>query len=497
MTETLAPLASIAELPTHPTLSRPYLSDALTKLTQEALNLLQKEKDALWRMKQLLTTFRGDETWVPCGALETDQDARLFGGNPTQPQRDPFHSKESERRGTSPRDQRHENNGQMRAGDERPQKPASTDKEPSPKNEHLDKAASHDTVKDVEDQKNKGSEGVPEVSKVEETGEGLDGQKLVEAELRHDSPGRATTSDNKDGAVDQQAAVTANGVEQKAGDDADKDTDVIMSSLSSPQPANEKTTKLNGKAETEADEKQVGEEGGGGGGGNGAQPPAHRMTTRRQAQAASDNTTSAQTRSASPGLSRPSSTTNTSTSTTTSATNNNQKHQEQHRIHPIFLVPASAHPDRDFGLPATEAEDTRKLLLHYVQKQEEVCRGSLKLYEGLVRADRLRKTVLGWAKAEAHVGEMSDGEDWYDKVEWGLADDDLKKGHDEDDPDDIPGGNTTAVAGTAAAAAAAAHHHHHHQAGGGGITGLGGAGAGTGTSTASGGGGKKTRTRRA
>jgi hypothetical protein len=103
-------------------------------------------------------------------------------------------------------------------------------------------------------------------------------------------------------------------------------------------------------------------------------------------------------------------------------------------IHPIFLAPKPAHPDRDLGLPEQEAEDVRRLLQLYVQKQEEVCRGTEKLYHGLLKADRLRKTVLEWSKAEAHVGEMSDGEDWYDKEEWGLAED-LKKGQDEEEED--------------------------------------------------------------
>lgn len=106
-------------------------------------------------------------------------------------------------------------------------------------------------------------------------------------------------------------------------------------------------------------------------------------------------------------------------------------------IHPIFLAPASAHPDRDNGLPDQEAEDVRRLLQLYIQKQEEVCRGTKKLYEGLLKADRLRKTVLSWSKSEAHIGpgrDMSDGEDWYDKEEWGLSDD-LKKGQDEEEED--------------------------------------------------------------
>ncbi|KAK0640980.1 RXT2-like protein [Cercophora newfieldiana] len=106
-------------------------------------------------------------------------------------------------------------------------------------------------------------------------------------------------------------------------------------------------------------------------------------------------------------------------------------------IHPFFLAPRSAHPDRDLALPENEAEDLRRLLQLYVQKQEEVCRGTKKLYEGLLKADRYRRTVWQWSKAEAHCGpnrDMSDGEDWYDKEEWGLTED-LKKGEDEVEED--------------------------------------------------------------
>lgn len=104
-------------------------------------------------------------------------------------------------------------------------------------------------------------------------------------------------------------------------------------------------------------------------------------------------------------------------------------------IHPMFLPPRSARPDRDLGIPEGEAEDMRRLLQLMVQKQEEVCRGVKRLYEGLLRANRMRNTVLQWAKYEAHVGpnrDMSDGEDWYDKEEWGLEED-LKKGQDEEE----------------------------------------------------------------
>jgi hypothetical protein len=79
------------------------------------------------------------------------------------------------------------------------------------------------------------------------------------------------------------------------------------------------------------------------------------------------------------------------------------------------------------------------LLMAYVQKQEEVSRATADLYQGLLQADRMRQDVFKWSKAEGHLGEMSDGEDWYDNEEWDL-DQDLVKGRDEEDDE-------TAVAG--------------------------------------------------
>jgi hypothetical protein len=93
------------------------------------------------------------------------------------------------------------------------------------------------------------------------------------------------------------------------------------------------------------------------------------------------------------------------------------------------------------GLPALEAEDTRKLLLLYVQKQEQICRSLEELCSGLQKADRLRMWVYRSAKAEGHVvydgkgnavTEMSDGEDWYDVKDWGMDEwEVLEKGKDE------------------------------------------------------------------
>jgi hypothetical protein len=140
-----------------------------------------------------------------------------------------------------------------------------------------------------------------------------------------------------------------------------------------------------------------------------SQQTAHRMTTRARAQAAS-------TPSPPPSSS-----------------------SEINAIHPLFMFPADTLPDRDLGLPPNEAEETRMVVMAYMQKQEEVARATADLFHGLMQADRMRHDVFKWSKAEAHLGEMSDGEDWYDNEEWGL-DQDLVKGRDEEDDE-------TAVAG--------------------------------------------------
>lgn len=102
--------------------------------------------------------------------------------------------------------------------------------------------------------------------------------------------------------------------------------------------------------------------------------------------------------------------------------------------HPLFLVPESVRPDANFGLPPNEAEEIRRLLWSYVQKQEETVRGFEHMLDSLLRACRMKDDVFEWCKAEGHLGEMSDGEDWYDREKWGLAEgEELKKGADEDE----------------------------------------------------------------
>ncbi|RPA96963.1 hypothetical protein L873DRAFT_1810455 [Choiromyces venosus 120613-1] len=133
-------------------------------------------------------------------------------------------------------------------------------------------------------------------------------------------------------------------------------------------------------------------------------------------------------------------------------------------IDPWFFPP-SFRVDPDYGLPAPEAAETRRLLSSAVQHQDEFLRGLNKVREGLLRAERFRKYVWGWCRAmegtreyiaaggggggggagggeEGGIGgvdaeveagaTLSDGEDYYDPVEWGL-DEPLEKGKEEEE----------------------------------------------------------------
>jgi hypothetical protein len=127
-------------------------------------------------------------------------------------------------------------------------------------------------------------------------------------------------------------------------------------------------------------------------------------------------------------------------SSTAHATNGNKPHSNGNRtnstsptpeiqIHPMYQPPSfnpnrSQHPIDDAFLAAIQT---------YVAKQEEVVRLHDELYQGLLNADRMRKEVFRWCKAQGHIGELSDGEDWVDLEEWGLTPAELIKGREEEE----------------------------------------------------------------
>ncbi|KAM7198879.1 RXT2-like, N-terminal domain containing protein [Naviculisporaceae sp. PSN 640] len=339
----LAPLTAVTDLPTHPTLSRPFTSKALTELVDQARILMQKENAALWKVKPLLTKLVGDNTWAPCGMMIEENDHELFT--------------ETARFLIPPR--------------------------AMPNGRTLGESSLRETI----------------VEAHTETAPGL-----------VDAQGKGKEKEPTDGELIPV-------LEGRATDESETD----------PPAAPEKgEPQVNGNTETEVDPSAVDvlkQETNGTGDVEMAEAPPDGCTTQLQQLESNTATKANDVAHASQLFS--------------GGIPASLELLERQFIHPLFLPPRAAHPDRDIGLPEQEADDVRRILQLYVQKQEEVCRGTKKLYEGLLKADRLRKTVLQWSKAEAHCGpnrDMSDGEDWYDKEEWGITED-LKKGEDEVEED--------------------------------------------------------------
>jgi hypothetical protein len=323
-------------------------------------------------MKHLLTKLSGDHTWIPCDSVETEDDFLLFGD-----ERD--HQQGSQFQKTISKDDGDQLSTETLVSDDVAQAALLT---------ITQSEAPQDTASDV----GKGDSEVPagdgDDTMLSATDEGANVNKHGTSE-----PPASGEADEAQQHHPKQSTEFMSGERQE---EVSMGVEIAMQ----PDEKSENQVLVTHDRESEAGE-------------DGPELPAPtRMRTRAQAQAASDNAT-IRTRSTTPDSNMDS------------------------FIHPYFLAPLKSHPDRDLGLPQHEAEETRRLLQLYIQKQEEVCRGAQRVYEGLLRADRYRHLVMKWAKAEAHVGlnrDMSDGEDWYDKDEWGL-DEDLKKGQDEDEED--------------------------------------------------------------
>lgn len=346
--ELLAPLTAVTDLPTHPTLSRPFTSKALTELVNQARILMQKENAALWKVKPLLTKLVGDNTWAPCGMMIEENDHELFTETA---------------RFLMP--------------------PTAT-----PNGQTLGESSLRETI--VGNQIETAQPPADGQIKGKEK-ESADEALLV----NRDGPTNEESEQNPNPAPESQEHHTN-------GDQAPGNTD--YSGYSSAVDAPNKGP--NGTGDVEMAEAL-------------SDATANEPQQQARQPANKSNDTAHISQHLNGGIPL------------------NLELLEKHYIHPLFLPPRAAHPDRDIGLPEQEADDVRRILQLYVQKQEEVCRGTKKLYEGLLKADRLRKTVLQWSKAEAHCGpnrDMSDGEDWYDKEEWGITED-LKKGEDEVEED--------------------------------------------------------------
>jgi len=360
-----APLTSVTDLPNHPTLSRPFTSKALGRLTVQGRDLMHKENKALWKVKPLLTRLQGDHTWAPCSMMIQPNDVELFADELfIQYTGRPSHAPSVIRPSTPVA------NGQTVPKALPPATHSSGQQLPP---------------REVPQPKDKDAQAATDRPQAEDTArkslEPVRAKKLNESHADQVRPTSLPPETDK-----------------KSGGPRTNGT------------GHDNAPKQNGEA-LKADHNPT------------TQPPTDGDIEMAEAPESSGQP---QPQPAAPTASYQPTNPSRAVSVTTSAA------ADDLYIHPLFLAPRSSRPDRDQGLPDQEAEDVRRLLQLYVQKQEEVCRGAKKLYEGLLRADRYRRTVLAWSKAEAHRGELSDGEDWYDRDEWGLAED-LKKGHDEEE----------------------------------------------------------------
>ena len=334
-----------------------YKSKALTEMADEALEMVRREKEILWKAKRLLRRFRGDVDWVPCEMFETEQDDVMLLPN----------------------------------NDGAPEVPAPQSAVPSVT---LEQDSIPDKEAGLEDRNGDASADQADIMAGEEGIEAMDmalQQAAVEAEKTEIARTAGTETAGSDGDVPETSELETLAPSATALDNpALTGVRRSIEREREPEAASERTSNS----------------------GKEANAPSHAMTTRARAR--------------SPQIT-PSPSPTPSDSASVPA------------VHPWFQIPPSSIPDRDLGLPANEAEETRRLLLLYVQKQEQVVRQLSTLYEGLQRADRVRRDVYRACKAEGHlkddgkgnmVTEMSDGEDWYDVEDWGLGKADLKIGKD-------------------------------------------------------------------
>lgn len=384
-TELLAPLTASTDLPTHITLSKPFMVDTLTNLAEQSNYIMRKENRSLWRIKHLFTRLSGDHTWAPCEMMLGPNDAELYSDDAVAQAR----LRELQESAAKITDQ-----SVVAAvnGDQQTRVPRNGDSQSFEKASEPKASAKEGNDNDVS------------MTDAETNGAKIPGKDAIEEE--HDQRNADNEMSDKQikRSVEPEASTSdqlANGNQTGPQRTDAKPTEEATRDAAQPKDPTAQTGTENGDVEMRQ--------------GSSPDPPARHPAQDSTGDKNKDKDNSDQEHPAHPAAS--------------------DIHSDVF-VHPIFRPPPHAQPDRG-GLSEAEAEDMQRLVALYVQKQEEVCRGANKLHEGLLKADRLRKTVLRYSKAEAHCGvnqDMSDGEDWYDKEEWGLTED-LKKGQDEEEED--------------------------------------------------------------
>ncbi|KKY13451.1 hypothetical protein UCRPC4_g06971 [Phaeomoniella chlamydospora] len=385
--ELLRPLKHPSDLSHHPALAEPYTSKALPNMIQATNNQLRKEKADLARAKDLHRQLIGDEAWIPCETVETPEDWDLF---------------EPRFRGnvgaiSAGKKRKRGEDGQEYAGSvsstlQNASVPDSADAGPV----HIDQ----DTVM------------ADATSEQEQSKDDRDDQAGSEKPLTDAEP----QTEKQDHAI----AKRRNQKEDTNTHEPTTDGDIGVGRTNGQVTKLQKTTDEegeekgdNGREQADAASHTVSRSA------SASPAPPPRRITRALAQT-NNNEPGDDSNAPTPPLSPSFSDTSTSLS-----------------IAPLYLIPTiRPHPSlghSPYHLPPAEHSDTLSLLTSYIQKQSAFVSTLESVHCRLLQADRLRRTVFHWSKAEGHLGELSDGEDWIDEEAWGLEPGELKKGKGDDE----------------------------------------------------------------
>lgn len=354
---------------------------------------LRQERSLLWRAKNLYREFLGDSSWMPCGTVETSEDRWIFQpkvvdtkpGSPTSQ----YGSNGLNPLGTE--DARVNGEQGLLSGTVS-QSSRTAQGEEIPRSQPAEKDIKMTDTQNNGDEERGSNASQTKQPKAEEV------DTTIGDVSAHPGDALANGGNTEQ---DRLAKPEENG-KPKANEPHAMDTDHHI-----------ETQNEDAERDTEMQDD--------------SSPAPRRMTTRAQATTANSQEGSYSNRSVSPS---------------------NDSLNDLPAPHPLFIVPDSIRPDANYGLPSNEAEETRRLLWSYIQKQEETVRGFEHMLENLLRANRMKEDVLEWCKAEGHIGEMSDGEDWYDREALGLAEgEDLKKGADEDEIETVDDSRATGKRG--------------------------------------------------
>ena len=387
-------------------MSQAYTSKALLNMTGAVETKLRQERSLLWRAKNLYREFLGDSSWMPCGTVETPDDRWIF------------EPRMADTKPGSPTSQ-YGSNGLNTLGAE--------DGRVNGEQGLLSGAASQSsrTAQGEEDPR---SQPVENDVKMTDTQNNGDEERGSNASQTKEPKAEEVDTTIGDVSAHPGEALANGGSASNAHPEQDQ---LARSEENGKSKANEAhaadntgNTRMDTDHQSQTQDEDVDKDAEMA---NGSSPAPRRMTTRAQATTANSQEGSHSNRSVSPS---------------------NDPLNDLPAPHPLFLVPDSICPDANYGLPPNEAEETRRLLWSYIQKQEETVRGFEHMLENLLRANRMKEDVLEWCKAEGHLGEMSDGEDWYDREALGLADgEDLKKGADEDEVETVEDSRATGKRG--------------------------------------------------